>query len=297
MIGDDLVAESLGLEGLRIVAQQVSHGGVDRREEVRVVVRGHPLDDAGEALQAHASVDRLHRQRHARAIGALLELHEDQVPDLKPAWAMLRMVRHAVRPFTELGSSIEMDLRAPPARAGLGHPPEVGVVALFYVAPAGDPFGRQPDLIVPDVVGLVIVAVDGGGQSIARDPKDLRQQLPGPLDRLALEVVAEAPVAEHLEEGVMARSAAHLLEIVVLAGDTEATLVVGRPYVAALLTPRQHVLELDHPRVREQQRLVPGRHKRRASYLRVAALGEEFDIAAAHLGRGKVGDRQVFHRR
>ena len=53
------------------------------------------------------------------------------------------------------------------------------------------------------------------------------------MDRLALEVVAEAPVAEHLEERVVARRPTDLLEVVVLAGDAQAALVVDRPRVAA----------------------------------------------------------------
>ena len=117
------------------------------------------------------------------------------------------------------------------------------------------------------------------------------------MDGVAFEVVAEAPVAEHLEEGVMARRAAHLFEIVVLAGDSQAALVVGRADVAALLAPGQDVLELDHPRVREEQGLVACRHERGARDLGVAPLGEELDVAAAHLGRGEVGNRQVRHRR
>jgi hypothetical protein len=67
------------------------------------------------------------------------------------------------------------------------------------------------------------------------------------VDRLALEVVAEAPVAEHLEERVMTRRPADLLEVVVLAGDAETALVIDGAVVAALLGTRQHVLELDHP--------------------------------------------------
>ena len=66
------------------------------------------------------------------------------------------------------------------------------------------------------------------------------------MDRLALEVVAEAPVAEHLEERVVARRPPDLLEVVVLAGDPQAPLVVDGPGVRALLGPGQDILELDH---------------------------------------------------
>ncbi len=56
VIGDDLVAEPLGLEVLRVVAQELAHPGVDGREQVRVVVGRDLLEDAREALQAHAGV-------------------------------------------------------------------------------------------------------------------------------------------------------------------------------------------------------------------------------------------------
>jgi hypothetical protein len=199
-------------------------------------------------------------------------------------------------PFAELGAAIEMDLRARAARPRLGHPPEVGVVTGFDVAPAGDALRTDPDLVVPDVVGLVVVLVDGDADPIGRDLVDLGQELPGPMDRFALEVVAEAPVAEHLEEGVVPRRAADLFEVVVLAGHAQAALVVGRADVAALLAAGQDVLELDHPGVGEEQRLVAGRHERGARHLGVTALGEELDVAAAHFGRGEVGNRQVRHR-
>jgi hypothetical protein len=61
VIGNHLVAEPLGFEGLRVVAEELTHRGVDRREQVRVVVRRHLLDDAREPLQTHAGIDGEHR--------------------------------------------------------------------------------------------------------------------------------------------------------------------------------------------------------------------------------------------
>ena len=87
-------------------------------------------------------------------------------------------------------------------------------------------------------------------------PRSIGQELPGPVDRLALEVVAEAPVAEHLEEGVVAGGPPDLLEVVVLAGHAQDALVVDGPAVAPGLGAGQDVLELDHPAVREEEGLV-----------------------------------------
>ena len=96
VVGDHLVAEALGLERLGVVAQEPAQRLVDRREEVGVVVRQDALEDGREPLQAQARVDARERQRHARAVGQLVELHEDEVPDLQPARALLGVVRDAV---------------------------------------------------------------------------------------------------------------------------------------------------------------------------------------------------------
>ena len=229
-----------------------------------------------------------------RPSGQLVELHEHEVPDLEPARAVLAVVRDAVRAFGQVRAAIEVDLAARPARPGLGHPPEVGVVAVVDVAPARHPLGRQADLVGPDVPGDVVVLVGRRGQALAGDAEVAGQEVPGPVDRLALEVVAEAPVAEHLEEGVVARRPADLLEVVVLAGDAQAALVVDRPRVRARLGADQDVLELDHPGVREQQGRVAGRDEAGAGHERVAALGEELDEPAADLGGGQRHDPRIW---
>jgi len=78
-----------------------------------------------------------------------------------------------------------------------------------------------------------------------------------------------------------------LFEVVVFPGHAQATLVIRRSDVAAPLAPREDVLELDHPRVCKEQRLIACRHERRARHHGVASLGEELDEAAPHLGAGR----------
>src|SRR5258706_2476933 len=167
-----------------------------------------------------------------------------------------------------------MDLAAGSARPRLGHPPEVLVVSGVDIAPLGHPLGRQANLVAPDVPGDLVVGVGRCGKALAGNAQVAGQEVPRPLDRLALEVVAEAPVAEHLEERVVAWGPADLLEIVVLAGDAQHPLVVDRTGVRPLLGAREDVLELDHPAVREEERLVSGRHEAGARHDRVEALLE-----------------------
>ncbi len=48
VVRDDLVAEPLRLEGIRVRAQEVLHPRQDRPEQIRVVVAGHALEDGGD---------------------------------------------------------------------------------------------------------------------------------------------------------------------------------------------------------------------------------------------------------
>ena len=133
-----------------------------------------------------------------------------------------------------------MDLAARPARAGVSHPPEVVLLAVA---------ARMRDGSTPTSSRQIAEASSSPGhgrravedrhpEAIDRDAVDPGQQLPAPGDRVRLEVVAEGEVAQHLEEGVVARRAAHLLEVVVLAGDAQALLRRRRADVLALLAAR-----------------------------------------------------------
>jgi hypothetical protein len=89
-----------------------------------------------------------------------------------------------------------------------------------------------------------------------------------PQDRLLLEVVAEAPAAEHLEEGVVVRVHTNVLEVIVLAARADAPLRVGgagQPGhgVVRVALPEEGRLELVHAGVAEEQRRVIVRHHRR----------------------------------
>ncbi len=224
VVGDDLVAEALALEGVGVMPQQLPQSLMDGHEQVGVVVAGDILQHRGEALETHAGVDRFEGQLRAGSLDRLVELHEHEVPDLQPARAGLGVVGHAARPLGEVLAAVVVDLAVGTARARVGHAPEVVVVPVVDIAPARHALGRQADLVAPDGPRLLVVGVGGGGQAVAGDAQVLGQELPGPVDGLALEVVAEGPAAEHLEERVVAWGATDLLEVVVLAGYAQAAL-------------------------------------------------------------------------
>ena len=117
-----------------------------RTEDVDLPDRVDALDDRELPLEAGAGVDARLPERGERAVRLGVELHEHEVPDLDVA-----VLARAPGPLRgRLGTEVPEDLRGGPARAGVGHAPEVGV------AQALDPLGRQPDRVAPDRLGLVV---------------------------------------------------------------------------------------------------------------------------------------------
>ena len=101
----------------------------------------------------------------------------------------------------------------------------------------------------------------GHPQPLGRQAQGLGEKVPGELDGLTLEVVTKTEVAEHLEEGVVARCVAHVFEVVVLAAGSHAALAAGGAHIRARLRAQERILELVHARIGEQQRGVVARHQ------------------------------------
>ena len=264
--------------------------GADRRghvrdqalEQVDLVVAVHVLEHGGDPLEPHAGVHARLRQRGQRAVGGTLELHEDEVPDLDVAVPVL--LRRAGRPAGDLGAVVVEDLRARPAGPGIAHRPEV-----VLRADADDPLGGHADVLDPNAFRFVVLLEDGDPELLLRQAELFGQERPGEADRLRLEVVAEAEVAQHLEEGVVAGGVADVVEIVVLAARAHAALRGGRPHVVARLLPGEQLLERHHAGVGEQQRLVVAGHERGGGHTGVPALDEVGEKALADLGSGDHG--------
>src|ERR1700678_4288171 len=96
------------------------------------------------------------------------------------------------------------------------------------------------------------------------------------MNGLALEIVAEAEIAQHFEKRMVPGRVAYVLQVIVLAPGTHATLRGGRARIVARLLAEEHILELDHAGVGEQQRgIVPG-HERARRQHRMPVLAKEF---------------------
>ena len=120
-----------------------------------------------------------------------------------------------------------------------------------------------------------VAFVDGGVEAVGVETPALGEQFPGPTDGFFLEIVAEAPVAEHLEKRMVVGVMAYLFEVVVLARNAEAFLRIGGAQVIAAAFVEEDILKLIHPGVGKEQRRVVVRHERPARDDLVLLLAEE----------------------
>jgi hypothetical protein len=163
---------------------------------------------------------------------------------------------------------IVKDLGARTARSGVAHHPEIvrGIARALVVADADHTLGRHSNFPGPDVVCLVVFGIHRHPQFVLWQFINKGQQFPRKLDRIPLEVIAKAEVAQHLEESMVARGITDVLQIVVFAAGTHAFLRRGRTGIGTLVEAEEHILELIHARVGEQQRRIFVRHQRTGRY-------------------------------
>ncbi len=253
MVRDHAVGDRV--RSVRRHARRLGGRHDQRAQQVDVVVVVLALHHCGDALEAHAGVDGGARQVDALLLRHLLELHEDQIPDLDEPIAL--GIGAAGRTAGDLGPVVVEDLRAWPAGASVAHRPEI--VGGRDADDLG--FGEARDL-VPKPRRLLVLGKHGDQQLVLGQAELLGDEVPRELDRDVLEVVAKGEVAEHLEEGVVARGVTDVLEVVVLAAGTHAFLRGRGARIGPFLEPREDVLELDHARVGEEQSRIVAWHQR-----------------------------------
>ena len=275
MIADDLELQLGGVVG--VVVGDSGHGrGLvdDGTDQVGLVVVGFALEDLRHALEAHAGVDVLVLERRRLAAGVAVHLHEHEVVKLDEA----RIVLEVGTLGTPLRVEVPVQLGARAARASRTRGPEV-----VRLVQALDALLRDSHDVAPDGVGLVVLPEDGDVDASLVEAVLLRGELPRVLDCLLLEVVAEGEVAEHLEEGVVPRGDAHVLDVV----GPDAFLGGGGARDGALRLTHEDGLELEHSRDGEQHGGVL-RDERGGGQARVAPLLVKLEEPAADAGAGDV---------
>ena len=176
-----------------------------------------------DALEAGAGVDRRLRQRRAGAVGRLVVLHEDEVPELHEAVAVRdrRAGRRRGRTpgrgrcgarCTDRTGRCRPSARSCPCRRGAGCAPSARRRRSCQISSASSS------------LSWTVIQMRSPSK-----PQHLGDELPALRDGQLLEVVAEAEVAEHLEEHEVALGAPDVVEVVVLAAGADALLRADGP--------------------------------------------------------------------
>ena len=221
-------------------------GRLDHRsEQVGGEDRVDPLEHGQDPLEAGPGVDARPGQGLDGPVDRAVVLHEDQVPDLdEPLLARRRPAHRPPRsrgPCRRRSPSWARTDRSPPSSRSCP-PPGAGCGRR----------ARRPR--PPDLLGLVVALVDGDPQPVAVDAQHLGHQLPGEGDGIGLEVVAEAEVAQHLEERAVPLGGADDVDV----DGPEALLHRGGPAPGRHLVAQEERLEGHHAGDGEQHRRVVG---------------------------------------
>ena len=283
-----------GAEGAVGVLPGGFRAGQDQgAQRVGVVVVVFALQDGSEAFEPHAGVYRRAGQRDTGAGGTFLELHEHEVPDFDEAVPVL--IRATGRAARDVVAVIVEDFAARAAGAGVAHAPEI-----VRGRDADNAAIRQACDLLPDDGGFLVFRIDGDQQAGFIEAEILGQQFPGIGDGGFFKIVAEAEIAQHFEEGVVPGGVADIVQIVVLATGAHGFLGRGGAGIGPLFLPGEHVLELDHARIREHQRRVVPRHEGGAFHHLVPIAGEILEEGSADIvaaGHDRSSGSRVYARK
>ena len=159
MVGDDAMTDRMRPVG--IAFRCVGRSDNQRAHQVGRIIVMCALQHGGDALEPHTRVDRGSGQVETPAIGLLIILHEDEIPDLDETVAVL--IGTAGRTARNPVAMIEKYLGTGAAGARVTHRPEI-----VRSADPDDAALGQTGNLAPETEGLVIVGIDGRHQPLFR---------------------------------------------------------------------------------------------------------------------------------
>ena len=215
MVGDD--AEGDVRVGIHSIGSpgDFFRGGDEIAHEIDIVIRQDTLQNRRDTFESHAGVDMLSGKFRQPSVFVAVILDEDQIPQFNITAAIaVDLADMAKLPLhvAGFGATVQVNLATWPARTRFAHLPEI-----VFLPKAPNAFERQSADLEPQLRRFVIVAKNRRPEFVLGQAPFLAEQLPGPLDRLGLVVIAKGPVAQHLKKGVVMSVPSDGFQIVVLA--------------------------------------------------------------------------------
>ena len=234
--------------------------GNDRCEDIRIIVGVLSLHQAHQTLEAHTGINHVHLQRFETAVSLAVELHEDNVPDFDDLRMILvdEFFTGHFR-FLFLRTEVDMNLRARPAGSRIAHLPEVVMLVAIDDMVLREVLLPVAGRLIVTTDALCLVAFENRYVKVFRvEMEHVDEIFISVIDCALLEVIAEAPVTQHLEHGVVAqrRITSHLLQVVMLAAHTQALLRIGAAARLRLLCSEDNIFPLVHTSIGKHQRRV-----------------------------------------
>ncbi len=136
----------------------------DRPDKISIIIGRNVLNKRHNAFKPHSGINARLGQRCHFSRGIPVKLHKDQIPDFKIA---VTFTTHgAIRLATSiLFAAVDKNFRAGTAGPGIAHGPEV-----VFFTKSHDPLLGQADVLGPQLVGLIVIKVNGTVQFVSRQP-------------------------------------------------------------------------------------------------------------------------------
>jgi len=266
VVGDNADGDVVGSQDAKLLAGDFFDALEDGLDGVDVKDGVDALQDAGNALEAHAGVDVFLVEEVVLAVFIPVELGEDVVPELEVAVAVAAGL--AVRCAAAVcRAAVEVDFGARAAWAGADFPEVV------LLAQADEALFGEFDDVAPDGVGFVVLFIDGAPEEVRVHFEPFGDEFPAPLEGLFFEVLAKGEVAEHFEEGGVACGVANIFNV----AGADALLAGGHAHVGRRFCACEVVFQRGHAGVDEQEAFVLLRDQRVAGFDGVAFAFEEVE--------------------
>ena len=213
-----------------LLAGQLGNGSKDTGKSVGVVNAFNALQRCDRSVKSHAGINIFLRQRFKYAVGDLVVLHKNVVPDLKILAAVAAGL--AVRTAGRFACVIEdLGVGTAGSRQSRRTPPIVLLREIYNMRRINAHL--HPAVMRNRIARRILVTCKASKEQLVginAEPIGTGQKLPGICDRFFLEIVTKGPVAEHFKKRAV-RGVADLVNI----ACAYAFLHIGQPLALGVL--------------------------------------------------------------